>query len=55
MLGTGCYKYFVFYGFWTCMDQGVANQQVFISLFKQRYIDVELQRFTESIGTKLNY
>ena len=39
------------------ITQGVANQQAFISLFKQRCTDVELQRFTESISTnaKLNY
>ena len=39
------------------ITQGVANQQAFISLFKQRCTDVELQRFNESISTnaKLNY
>ena len=39
------------------ITQGVANQQACISLFEQRWTDVELQRFTESISTnaKLNY
>ena len=39
------------------ITQGVANQHAFISSFKQRCTDVELQRFTESISinAKLNY
>ena len=39
------------------ITQGVANQQAFISLFKKRCTDVELQRFTESISSnaKFNY